>query len=254
MAEGGATTQQREASGSRSVISGMSNLRCERPVYCCRMGNATRTFRHPVWLAGIALVALVVSYAVAVQDPVPEWELSLTRWINDVPEWVADVLYPIMQLGTVWAPIVVSLVILVWRRDWLLSAAMLAGGLIAWFGAKGVKRIVERDRPLTFLPDIVVREGDGTGLGFVSGHSAVAAVTAVVAMAALPRAARPVVAVLALLVGIGRIVHGVHLPADVVGGWAFGALVGLGLVAVVDRLRSRLPATAEEPVTAGEER
>ena len=47
------------------------------------------------------------------------------------------------------------------------------------------------------------------------------------AMVALPRRWRPFAAVVAALVGIARIVHGVHLPADVIGGWSFGVLTGL---------------------------
>jgi membrane-associated phospholipid phosphatase len=39
-------------------------------------------------------------------------------------------------------------------------------------------------------------------------------------------------------VGLGRIVHGVHLPADVTGGWAFGVLVGLGTIELFERLRT----------------
>jgi membrane-associated phospholipid phosphatase len=58
-------------------------------------------------------------------------------------------------------------------------------------------------------------------------------------MAALPARWRPVAVVLAALVGIGRIVHGVHLPADVTGGWALGTLLGLGAVLLVDRLRPK---------------
>jgi len=186
---------------------------------------------------------LVASYLVARLDDVPAWELRPTRWINDVPEWVADVLYPVMQLGTVWAPVGVALAIVVFRRDWLLALATVVTGLVAWFVAKGVKQVVERGRPLRYLPEIVVREGEGTGLGFVSGHSTVAAATAVLAMAALPARWRPVAVVLAALVGIGRIVHGVHLPADVTGGWALGTLLGLGAVLLVDRLRPKEPET-----------
>jgi len=139
-----------------------------------------------------------------------------------------------MQAGTLGGPIVVAVSIAAFKRDWLLSGATVVAGLVAWFGAKGVKRIVERDRPLTYLPEVIVREGDGTGLGYVSGHSAVAATAAIMAMAALPRRWRPVAAVVAVLVGVARIVHGVHLPADVVGGWSFGVLVALGALGVVD--------------------
>jgi membrane-associated phospholipid phosphatase len=50
------------------------------------------------------------------------------------------------------------------------------------------------------------------------------------------------VLVIALLVGVARIVHGVHLPIDVVGGWAFGALIGFAGLWVYDRIAPRLTA------------
>ena len=190
--------------------------------------------QRPGLLAAGAGVGLVTSYLVARELPVPQWELTLTEWINDVPDVVATVLYPVMQAGTLGGPIAVAAAIALFRRDWLLSGATIVAGLVAWFGAKGVKRVVERDRPLTYLPEVVIREGDGTGLGYVSGHSAVAASAAIMAMAALPRRWRPLLAVVALLVGVARIVHGVHLPADVVGGWSFGVLIGLGALGAVD--------------------
>jgi len=76
--------------------------------------------------------------------------VTLTEWINDVPDAVATVLYPIMQAGTLGGPIIVAASIAAFKRDWLLSGAAIAAGLIAWFGAKGVKRIVERVSPRTF--------------------------------------------------------------------------------------------------------
>jgi len=200
-------------------------------------------FRHPFRIISVAGVGLAVSYAVAVQRPVPGWELRLTEWINDVPDALGSVLYPIMQAGTLAGPIGVAVAIAVFRRDWLLSGATVAAGLVAWFGAKGVKRVVERDRPLGYLPDLVVREGDGSGLGYVSGHSAVAATAAVMAMAALPARWRPVPVVVAFLVGIARVVHGVHLPADLVGGWSLGVLIAFATLWFVDRL-GRLGTTA----------
>ena len=194
---------------------------------------------HPGSLAVAAGAGLLASYVVAVQVPVPHWELRLTEWINDAPDAVAAVLYPIMQAGTLGGPIVVAVWIAVFKRDWLLSGATVVAGLVAWFGAKGVKRIVERDRPLTYLPKVIIREGDGTGLGYVSGHSAVAATAAIMAMAALPGRWRPVPAVVGVLVGVARIVHGVHLPADVIGGWSFGVLVALGALGIVDVIDRR---------------
>jgi undecaprenyl-diphosphatase len=133
-----------------------------------------------------------------------------------------------MQMGTFAGPIIVAVLIAAFRRDLVLSAAVVTTGIATWFAAKGIKKVVERGRPLTYMPDIVVREGDGNGLGYISGHSAVAASAAIMAMVALPPRWRPVAVMVAALVGIARIVHGVHLAADVVGGWSFGVLAGLG--------------------------
>lgn len=193
---------------------------------------------HPGRIAIGATGVLAVSALFAWQDPPLQPELDLTAWINDAPVWVAQTLYPVMQLGTVAAPLGLALVVLIWKRDPWTAAAAAVGGVVTWFAAKGVKQMVKRGRPLAYLPDLHVREGDGSGLGFISGHSAVAACTGLIALTVLPRRARPWVALTAGLVGLGRIVHGVHLPADVTGGWAFGVLVGLGTIELFERLRT----------------
>ena len=194
-----------------------------------------------------ATAALGLSAAVAVQDPVPAWELELTTLINGVNDAVGTLTYPIMQLGTLGGPLLVAAGIVVFRRDWWLAGAATVSGLLAWFGAKGVKRIFERSRPIEFLPDIIVREGDGTGLGFVSGHSAVAATAAVFAMVALPGRWRFAPPLLAATVGIARMVHGVHLPADVVGGWSLGVLIALGVLRLLDIVSPQRSTSGRQP-------
>ena len=205
------------------------------------MTDGQRALAHPWIVAAVAVVALAGAWIVAVQRPVTSWELSATTWFNDAPEWVAHTLWPVMQLGSVFGPIVVALLILIVRRDWFLALGVVVAGFAAWFGAKTVKHQVERARPLRYIPDIHVREGSGQGLGFISGHSAVAAAVVVMTMAAVPRRWHPLLVVIAVLVGLARIVHGVHLPADVVGGWAFGTLIGVAGLSVVDRWRLRHP-------------
>jgi undecaprenyl-diphosphatase len=201
--------------------------------------TAALHFDHPWRIAGIATATLLASGLLALQDPIPEAELDLTIWINSAPDWVAGLLYPVMQMGTLVAPIGVALAVVLWKRDWWAAATAVLAGVVTWFAAKVVKAMVERGRPLQYLPDIDVREGSGTGFGFVSGHSAVAACTALVAMTVLPRRWRPVVVLVPVLVGLGRVVHGVHLPADVAGGWSFGVLIGLATVELMGRLRDR---------------
>jgi len=215
--------------------------------------GSTRTrlggLAHPGIIATTAYVGLVSSWIVARQDPIPEWELNLTEWINEVPDAFAYVLYPFMQLGTVGGPLVAAALIAWLTRDRILAVATAVVGVATWLAAKEVKSILERGRPMRYLPDIDVREGDGTGLGYISGHSAVAAASAVMVMAALPRRWRPLPAIAAGLVGVARIVHGVHLPADVVGGWSFGTLMALGGLAIVDVIDRRRATANTSPTT-----
>ena len=142
---------------------------------------------------------------------------------------------PILLATFLAGPLVAAAGLWYWTRDRRYAVATALAGATSWFGAKLVKHIVARDRPLTYLPDIGVREGDGSGLGFISGHSAVAATTAVMVAAVLPRRYRAIPAGLAGLVGLARIVFGVHLPADVIGGWSFGTIIGLAALAALDR-------------------
>jgi undecaprenyl-diphosphatase len=76
-------------------------------------------------------------------------------------------------------------------------------------------------------------------MAFPSGHSANAmAVWLAVALLAAPERLRvPAVAAalaVALLVGLSRLVLGVHWPSDVAGGWALGAACTLLLVRLAD--------------------
>lgn len=202
------------------------------------MSERPRTLAHPWAVVAVALVALVLSWIGARPRPVPGWEVDLTRWLNGAPAWVAHTMWPVMQLGTLVLVVVIALVIGLVRRDWLLAACLVGGVAVTWTGARIVKEVVERGRPPVYLSDLAVRDGSG-GFGYLSGHSANAAAAAVILMAAVPRRWRPGLALIATVVGIARIVHGVHFPADVVGGWAFGVLVGVATLAVYDQLAAR---------------
>jgi undecaprenyl-diphosphatase len=92
-----------------------------------------------------------------------------------------------------------------------------------------VKEFVQRGRPQTLLEGVNILGEPARGLGYVSGHSAVAVALATVASPFLGRRARRVAWVLAGCVCVARIYVGSHLPFDVLGGaalgWAAGALV-----------------------------
>ena len=183
----------------------------------------------------VAVAALGGATWVATRDRVPRWELRVTGWSNRAPDVVSWGLWPVMQAGSAAAPVVVGGVVAVARRD-LAGAATVAGcGLAAWYLAKAVKRVVQRGRPSVFLPELRVRERDDSGLGFVSGHAAVSAALAMAltGTGVVPAAWSAVAVAVAGVVGMARVVAGMHLPIDVVGGWSLGALLALSVTSGV---------------------
>lgn len=90
-----------------------------------------RTLEHPWIVATVAAIALAGAWGVAVQRPVASWELSVATWFNDAPDWTANALWPVMQVGTLLRPIVVAIVVLALRRDWFLASAVVITGLMA---------------------------------------------------------------------------------------------------------------------------
>jgi undecaprenyl-diphosphatase len=122
----------------------------------------------------------------------------------------------------------VAVLALATRRLRLAAYAALAGGTI-YLVAKLVKEFVQRGRPQTLLDNVHILFVPDRGLGYVSGHSAVAVALATVSSPFLGRRARRVAWVLAGCVCVARIYVGSHLPFDVLGGaalgWAAGSLV-----------------------------
>lgn len=181
-------------------------------------------------LVSTALVA--VSWALVVRFDVSAMEERTFRIVNDAADVWWPVLWPAMQLGNLAAPVAVAAAMGAALRRWRPSVALLAAGYGAWAVAQAVKDLVARDRPEALLPDVVLREGV-QGLGFVSGHAAVATAMATVVWPYLTARGRATVVMLALMVGLGRIYAGAHLPLDVIGGAAIGVLVGLAVNAAV---------------------
>ncbi|MPY95000.1 MAG: phosphatase PAP2 family protein [Acidimicrobiia bacterium] len=180
-------------------------------------------------LLACSVVVLVPLWALAAIGSPPGWELTLTRRLNDASGVVAAVLWPVMQLGTMWSAFAVGALVAARRRPWR-ATAVVASGVGAWVAAKAVKALVGRARPLAYLPGLDVREGSGTGLGFASGHAAVAFALAAALAPALPRRWRAVAYLAASAVGVARVVYGVHLPLDIAG----GAAVGLATASAVE--------------------
>ena len=172
-------------------------------------------------LVGAAL--LVLSALPVHADRVSGVETGIFRAINGVALPLA-VVWPVMQLGNLFAAPVAAVVAAAFRR-WRLAAELLLAGAGVWLLARQVKRVVERGRPGALLADVHLRGAPAGGLGFVSGHAAVVTALLAVAWPWLNRTGRLICLALAVLVCLARVQVGAHFPLDVVGGAALGLVV-----------------------------
>jgi glycosyltransferase 2 family protein len=218
--------------------------------------------RHPGDVLRVLVGGLVVAAGAmaAHHGHVFAFDANLFRLVNQLPDALGRPLLAVMQLGAVAAVPVVAAVALAARRPRLARDLALSGGL-AWVLARMVKDVVGRARPVALIQGVVER-GLDTGLGYPSGHVAVAAALATAAGPWLPRPARRAAWWVVWLVALGRMYAGAHLPLDVVGGaalgWAVGAATHLAVgapgglpapSAIVEGLRAaRIDPVAVHPV------
>lgn len=186
--------------------------------------------RHPLAVAVTALALLLLGL-IAGRDAISGTERAVFEMFNGLPQGWSLVLLPVMQVGTLLAgPAAALIAEFAGRR--LLAAELLVAGLGGWLIARVVKEIVSRPRPSFLLDDVVIRGGEATGLGYPSGHVTVATALVTVLAAWLPRQWEAPLWVIVVLVGIGRMYTGAHLPLDVLGGALLGALIGAGVRAL----------------------
>jgi undecaprenyl-diphosphatase len=180
---------------------------------------------HRAWIIG-ATAVLGASGLAARQ--LSDRELVSFHLVNRTPGWLTGVLWAPMQLGAAASPFVIAGVLAATRREPWLPIGIAATGLGSWFAAKGVKLVLRRGRPSELVAEANVRVGASrTGLGFVSGHAAVAASLATVLWPVVPSTAGRLGLVAgAAVIGLARVQNGSHLPLDVVGGFALGSVLG----------------------------
>ena len=173
----------------------------------------------------VAVVVLVVT-SLAASVELTSVEVGTFRAVNELPDELNSLVWPFMQYGTFITIPVLAVVALVFRRFRLALTILLAGAWV-YLLALLTKQLVERGRPGALLAGVEERESFAEGsLGFPSGHAAVAAALTVVVAAHLSTRWLIVALALGSLVILGRLYVGAHLPLDVVGGAALGAVAG----------------------------
>ncbi|UAK26369.1 phosphatase PAP2 family protein [Sphingomonas nostoxanthinifaciens] len=186
-----------------------------------------------VALAGFALMlALVLAGMTQGADRAILWALRRPGQPSaaNLPIWMVDAAKAFTWLGIGWVRALLALVAagLLALRGRRRTALMLP---VAWaIGAVAVelvKHLVARPRPPAAFHLIAVNQWS-----FPSGHATGAmALYPLIGLVFDGRRGATLGVVLALLIGLTRIVLGVHWASDVIGGWLLGGTVALAAAA-----------------------
>ena len=220
------------------------------------VSHTVRRRRADIISLACALAVLVVTLLMLGRiDRVPDLERSVFHAVNDLPGSLNVVVTPLMFLGTL-AAVPLFMVACGLFRKFRMGFVVGIAGLGAYLLARAGKVAIGRGRPGEIFEQVHLRDVDASGLGFPSGHAAVATAAVVAALPYLPRRWRWPVLLFPVFMAFARVYVGAHLPLDVVSGAAIGAAVGslLHLVLGVPLTPSADPPvvapTAPEPVHA----
>lgn len=179
-----------------------------------------------VVLAGVAVLA---GAAAVVRTPPFGLEVSVFRFLNQLPHNVEWMLWVLQQIGS--AVVLPIAAVVLWRvtKRWEPPVALVGAGLVmGWLGAKAIKAWVGRGRPGAILDDVVLGFDVPTSeVGFPSGHAVLAFTLAVAFAPYLSKRGRILALGLAAAVALTRVYVGAHLPLDVLGGAGYGIAIGV---------------------------
>lgn len=182
---------------------------------------ATFGIGHDGERAAMKAVAFRQSKAMAIP-------IDVTQWVT----WFGDASQRTLAMAAFAA-------FLFWKKRARAALVMLVIPPIAGATSSILKEIFARERP-----DIVPHLDMVTSLSYPSGHAVNVMVTYLLAALLIGRASRStwifLALLVALLIGVSRILLGVHWPSDMVGGWCWGAGVALLGAALARRLEARV--------------
>ncbi|MGH7237455.1 MAG: phosphatase PAP2 family protein [Candidatus Saccharimonadales bacterium] len=214
--------------------------------------EATYQLNHHVDLAGqkrpesfgyilsliFGIIILAATMVIAYSQSLGGFSDQIFHFFNNWPDTFKPAALIITEaLGAAY-PIAACVVIPLLFRKFYLSWRFLctAGG--AFVLAEIVKKIVGEPRPYKLLHGHIHQRAIETGPGFPSGHEAAATALALTLWLILPWKWRWLSIVWMVVVAFSRLYLGVHMPADVLGGFACG-LVAIGIVGVLPKFLAK---------------
>jgi undecaprenyl-diphosphatase len=189
---------------------------------------------NPRWLvvAGIGLLIVSMSIAVARKPSISPVESRVFHAINGLPDLLYPILWLPMQLGNLVVGTGAGLAVALVDGDFVVAIGAVAAMVLKLVTERIVRRemadyLTVRQRPGTSEVGALLR-GDvpASGPSFPSGHVILVAAIGCVVTPSLPVEWWWVPAVLTVLVMVGRVYVGAHNPLDVTAGLGTGLLLG----------------------------
>ncbi|HEX9766105.1 MAG TPA: phosphatase PAP2 family protein, partial [Nitriliruptorales bacterium] len=166
------------------------------PMRRARVRHASDVVRVVVGAVVLALASLPIR-----PDRVGRSETGAFDLVNGLTDLIYGPVWVVMQLGALAAvPVLVIAALLLRRRRLALDLGVV--GAASWLVARFLKDAFGRPRPGGLLEIVAVRGSEAQGMGFVSGHTAVAVGLATAAAPHLPRRYRWILWAAALAVGL----------------------------------------------------
>lgn len=153
-------------------------------------------------------------------------EADVTSFIFRVGSPMHFVFMAVTQLGSIWFASAFTFWLLMQRFVW--GIMLFLATSLSFITCELMKSSIGRPRPYEVIASISHRDPLTIGgYGFPSGHTAIATAVGLGILALFPSVRVWQVAVGVTLVGLSRIILGMHLPLDVLGGAAIGGFFGL---------------------------
>lgn len=137
--------------------------------------------------------------------------------------------------GIIW-PLLIGWVLVGWHHRGLWGVTAILAGVDTFLLVGILKWLVARPRPVLAMIEPLLVPLDQ--YSFPSGHAAIAMMLATLSFT-LDRRVGYVGVILAVLIGVSRVLAGVHYPSDVVVGWAAGVVIGWLWLWAATRLRKK---------------